>query len=115
MTKPLSDTVKAIYFPLCSQFHWFKDCLPPHSQSVHYDEIPADFRAEAEDRRQELVECVANSDEVLGEMFLEEKVPTIADLKVCFLRGQNILSKFYLIVAQRGHKIFFLVTTSQGN
>lgn len=76
--------MKAIYFPLCSQFHWFKDCLPPHSQSVHYDEVPADFRAEAADRRQELVECVANSDDVLGEMFLEEKVPTIADLKVCF-------------------------------
>lgn len=32
------------------------------------------------------MECVANSDEVLGEMFLEEKVPTIADLKVSFFK-----------------------------
>lgn len=53
------------------------------SQNVRFDEIPADFRAEASERRQELVECVANADKLLGEMFLEEKVPTTADLKVC--------------------------------
>lgn len=53
------------------------------SQDIRFDEIPADFRAEAAERRQELVECVANADELLGEMFLEEKIPTIADLKVC--------------------------------
>lgn len=51
-------------------------------QTMRYDEIPADFRAEAADRRQELVECVANADEILGEMFLEEKIPTKDDLKV---------------------------------
>lgn len=49
---------------------------------MRYDEIPADFQAEAADRRQELVECVANADEILGEMFLEEKIPTKDDLKV---------------------------------
>lgn len=49
---------------------------------MRYDEIPADFRAEAADRRQELVECVANADEILGEMFLQEKIPTKDDLKV---------------------------------
>ena len=54
------------------------------SQSMRYDEIPAEMRAEAADRRQELVECVANADETLGEMFLEEKIPTIGDLKVLF-------------------------------
>lgn len=64
--------------------------LPLSSQNLHYDEIPADFRAEAADRRQELVECVANADEALGEMFLEEKVPTIADLKVCFINTQYV-------------------------
>lgn len=58
--------------------------LPPLcSQNIRYDEIPADFRSEAAERRQELVECVANADEILGEMFLEEKIPTIDDLKVC--------------------------------
>lgn len=70
--------------------HWFQGHLPLHSQNLHYDEIPADFRAEAADRRQELVECVANADEALGEMFLEEKVPTVADLKVCFFNTQYV-------------------------
>lgn len=41
------------------------------------------MRAEAAERRQELVECVANADETLGEMFLEERIPTVGDLKVC--------------------------------
>lgn len=36
------------------------------------------------------MECVANADEALGEMFLEEKVPTTADLKVCFFNTQYV-------------------------
>ncbi|XP_067851496.1 elongation factor G, mitochondrial isoform X2 [Heptranchias perlo] len=55
-------------------------------QNVKYDDIPAELRAEAAARRQELVECVANVDEQLGEMFLEEKVPTVADLKAAIRR-----------------------------
>lgn len=52
------------------------------SQTVRYDEIPAEFRAEAAERRSELIECVANSDDRLGELFLAEKIPTVADIKV---------------------------------
>nr|XP_019944034.1 PREDICTED: elongation factor G, mitochondrial [Paralichthys olivaceus] len=59
----------------------------PFGQNIRYDEIPADFRAEASDRRQELVECVANADEILGEMFLEEKIPTNDDLKAAIRRA----------------------------
>ncbi|XP_067450940.1 elongation factor G, mitochondrial isoform X2 [Thunnus thynnus] len=59
----------------------------PFGQDIRYDEIPADFRAEALDRRQELVECVANADEILGEMFLEEKIPTNGDLKAAIRRA----------------------------
>ncbi|XP_063060539.1 elongation factor G, mitochondrial [Engraulis encrasicolus] len=59
----------------------------PFGQSIRYDEIPAEMRAEASDRRQELVECVANADEILGEMFLEEKIPTIDDLKAAVRRA----------------------------
>uniref|UniRef100_A0A3B4V4X4 Elongation factor G, mitochondrial n=1 Tax=Seriola dumerili TaxID=41447 RepID=A0A3B4V4X4_SERDU len=55
--------------------------------TIRYDEIPADFRAEAADRRQELVESVANADEILGEMFLEEKIPTNDDLKAAIRRA----------------------------
>ncbi|XP_039986824.1 elongation factor G, mitochondrial [Xiphias gladius] len=59
----------------------------PFGQTIRYDEIPADIRAEAADRRQELVECVANADEILGEMFLEEKIPTNDDLKAAIRRA----------------------------
>lgn len=59
----------------------------PFGQTIRYDEIPADFRAEAADRRQELVESVANADEILGEMFLEEKIPTNDDLKAAIRRA----------------------------
>ncbi|XP_051935154.1 elongation factor G, mitochondrial [Hippocampus zosterae] len=59
----------------------------PFGQVIRYDDIPADYRAEAADRRQELVECVANADEVLGEMFLEEKIPTNEDLKAALRRA----------------------------
>ncbi|NWR57774.1 EFGM factor, partial [Bucorvus abyssinicus] len=56
-------------------------------QTVRYDEIPAEFRAEAAERRRELIECVANSDEQLGELFLEEKIPTAAELKLAIRRA----------------------------
>ncbi|XP_037123789.1 elongation factor G, mitochondrial [Syngnathus acus] len=59
----------------------------PFGQVTRYDDIPAEYRAEAADRRQELVECVADADEVLGEMFLEEKVPTNDDLKAALRRA----------------------------
>ncbi len=35
------------------------------------------------------MECVANADELLGEMFLEEKIPTNDDLKVCVFKEQE--------------------------
>ncbi|XP_076197574.1 elongation factor G, mitochondrial [Aptenodytes patagonicus] len=56
-------------------------------QTLRYDEIPAEFRAEAAERRQELIECVANSDDQLGELFLEEKIPTAAELKLAIRRA----------------------------
>ncbi|KAI5940141.1 Elongation factor G, mitochondrial [Manis javanica] len=56
-------------------------------QVVRYEEIPAEFRAAAADHRQELIECVANSDEQLGEMFLEEKIPSNSDLKLAIRRA----------------------------
>ncbi|KAL0173466.1 hypothetical protein M9458_029434, partial [Cirrhinus mrigala] len=57
---------------------------------IRFDEIPVEMRAEATDRRQELVECVANADETLGEMFLEEKVPTVDDIKVFQMLFNNL-------------------------
>ncbi|XP_040830797.1 elongation factor G, mitochondrial isoform X1 [Ochotona curzoniae] len=56
-------------------------------QVVRYDEVPAELRAEAAERRQELIECVANSDEQLGELFLEEKIPSTSDIKLAIRRA----------------------------
>ncbi|XP_044526856.1 elongation factor G, mitochondrial isoform X2 [Gracilinanus agilis] len=56
-------------------------------ETIRYTDIPAEFRAVATDHRQELIECVANSDEQLGEMFLEEKVPSVTDLKLAIRRA----------------------------
>ncbi|KFO27934.1 Elongation factor G, mitochondrial [Fukomys damarensis] len=60
-------------------------------QIVSYGEIPAELKAVAADHRQELIECVANSDEQLGELFLEEKIPSISDLKAGLLNLQTTL------------------------
>ncbi|NXM07236.1 EFGM factor, partial [Tyrannus savana] len=56
-------------------------------QTLRVEEIPAELRAEAAERRRELIECVANSDDQLGEMFLEEKIPTAAELKLAIRRA----------------------------
>ncbi|NWU82647.1 EFGM factor, partial [Onychorhynchus coronatus] len=56
-------------------------------QSLRFEEIPAQLRAEAAERRRELIECVANADDQLGEMFLEEKIPTAAELKLAIRRA----------------------------
>ncbi|XP_026353159.1 elongation factor G, mitochondrial [Ursus arctos] len=62
-------------------------------QVVRYGEIPAEFRAAAADHRQELIECVADSDEQLGEMFLEERIPSVSDLK-CAIRRATLNRSF---------------------
>ncbi|NWV60028.1 EFGM factor, partial [Malurus elegans] len=56
-------------------------------QTLRFEEIPAELRAEAAERRRELIECVANADELLGELFLEEKIPTAAQLKLAIRRA----------------------------
>ncbi|XP_032530118.2 elongation factor G, mitochondrial [Danaus plexippus] len=52
-----------------------------YGEIVRLDEVPQDRRAEVKEKRHELVEHLSNVDETLGEMFLEEKVPTNADIK----------------------------------
>ncbi|NWU39346.1 EFGM factor, partial [Hylia prasina] len=56
-------------------------------QSLRLEEIPAELRAEAAERRRELIECVADADELLGELFLEERSPTAAQLKLAIRRA----------------------------
>ena len=49
--------------------------------TVRYDAIPSNMMAEVKDRRQELIEHVSNADDFLGNMFLEERKPTVEEIK----------------------------------
>lgn len=40
---------------------------------IREEQVPSEMLAEVKDRRQELIEHLSNSDEILGELFLEEK------------------------------------------
>jgi len=51
-----------------------------YGSEMVFDEIPKEMRSEAGERREMLIEAVANADEMLGEIFLEERVPTIEEL-----------------------------------
>ncbi|XP_063617998.1 elongation factor G, mitochondrial [Cydia splendana] len=52
-----------------------------YGEKVRLDEVPQDRRAEVQERRHELIEHLSNVDESLGELFLEEKTPTVSDIK----------------------------------
>lgn len=55
--------------------------------------MPADMAALVEDKRHELIECVSNGDDLLGEMFLEELAPTEEQVFAA-IRRATIARKF---------------------
>ncbi|XP_071838838.1 elongation factor G, mitochondrial-like [Apostichopus japonicus] len=55
-------------------------------QDIRFGEVPSDLVSEMEDRRQELIECVANKDDEIGELFLQEIEPSIDQLKAAIRR-----------------------------
>lgn len=59
----------------------------PFGEDIRLDKIPGGFEKAVEDKRQELIEHVANADEILGEMFVEEKPITEDDLKQAIRRS----------------------------
>ncbi|XP_076435793.1 elongation factor G, mitochondrial-like [Babylonia areolata] len=67
-------TEKALYFK------------EPLGLNVVEDEIPADMRTEAKERREILVEAIANVDEHMGDIFLEERQPTVDEIKAAVRR-----------------------------
>ena len=70
------------------------------SEKLRFDSIPKDMEAESKDKRQELIEMISNVDDHLGEMFLEEKIPTNEQLMVRFVvKIQFIRNVMYLIIA----------------
>ena len=62
-------------------------------ESVRYDEVPKEFRQQRDDYYHELVEYIANSDDHIGELFLEEKQPTETELEAA-IRRVTISRKF---------------------
>ena len=51
-----------------------------NGEIVRYDAIPGDMMAEVKAYRQEMIEHISDADEIVGNMFLEEKVPSMDDL-----------------------------------
>ncbi|CAH0726438.1 unnamed protein product, partial [Brenthis ino] len=58
-----------------------------YGEIVRLDEIPQDRRTEVKERRHELIEHLSNVDETLGELFLEERTPTVEELKKAIRRA----------------------------
>ncbi|XP_028139211.2 elongation factor G, mitochondrial [Diabrotica virgifera virgifera] len=54
---------------------------------LRYDEIPKEMRTESDERRHELIEHLSNCDEHFGEMYIEEKPITEADIKAAIRRS----------------------------
>lgn len=60
---------------------------------VEKDEIPADLQQLANDRRKKMIETLADVDEEIAEMFLDEKEPSIIQIKAA-VRRATIARKF---------------------
>uniref|UniRef100_A0A023GLU9 Elongation factor G, mitochondrial n=1 Tax=Amblyomma triste TaxID=251400 RepID=A0A023GLU9_AMBTT len=72
-------------------------CRGEHGEVVSQEDPPADMRAEIEERRHELIEHVSNADEVLGELYLEEKAPTEEQL-MAGIRRACLQRKFFPVL-----------------
>ena len=61
--------------------------------NVRYDEVPNEFRQQREDYHHELIETLANCDDHIGELFLEEKQPTETEIQSA-IRRSTLARKF---------------------
>lgn len=58
-----------------------------YGEQIRYEEVPPEFRSQREDLHAELVEHLVNSDDIIGDMFLEEKTPTEKDIQGAIRRA----------------------------
>nr|NVI74814.1 iconoclast [Cucujiformia] len=58
----------------------------PFGEEIRYDEIPQNMRSETNERQHELIEHLSNSDDTLGELYLEEKPINETDIKAAIRR-----------------------------
>ncbi|CAH1781552.1 unnamed protein product [Owenia fusiformis] len=59
----------------------------PNGLNIVEKEVPANMVEEVEEKRAELIEAVANADDAIGEMFLEEKTPNEEELMAAIRRA----------------------------
>ena len=60
---------------------------------IVYDDIPANMRAESQDRREMLIEAVADVSDEIAEIYMEEREPTVSELMAA-IRTATIERKF---------------------
>ena len=80
--------------------------IPTTTRSVRptsFVEIPAELKDKAEQALQELIEAVADKDEEIGNLFLEEKTPTAAQLKAG-IRRLTVTNQFVPVVGGSAFK-----------
>ena len=58
---------------------------------MRFGPVPENLCKEVEEKRNELVSTLADVDDHMADLFLEEKVPTVDELKV-----KDIFSKVYI-------------------
>jgi len=67
------------------------------------EEIPAEYKQKAQEALEELIEAVADKDEEVGNLFLEEKKPTAAQLKQA-IRRLTVTNQFVPVVGGSAFK-----------
>ena len=75
-----------------------------YGETIRYDEVPTDFRAQRSEYRHELIEHLADADDFIGELFLEEKTPDEAQIREA-IRRTTIARTFTPVMMGKNEKV----------